>query len=42
VLFLSGQGDIPLVVAAMSKGSLDFVEKPHIDRLVGKVTSALA
>ena len=25
VLFLSGQGDIPLVVAAMSKGSLDFV-----------------
>ena len=42
VLFLSGQGDIPLVVAAMSKGSLDFVEKPHIDRLVAKVTSALA
>jgi two-component system response regulator DctR len=42
VLFLSGQGDIPLVVAAMSKGALDFVEKPHIDRLVAKMTAAVA
>jgi len=42
VLFLSGQGDIPLVVATMSKGSLGFVEKPHIDRLVVEVTAALA
>jgi len=42
VLFLSGQGDIPLVVAAMSKGALDFVEKPHIDRLVAKMTAAAA
>lgn len=41
VLFLSGQGDIPLVVAAMSKGALDFIEKPHVDRLVAKVASAL-
>jgi two-component system response regulator DctR len=42
VLFLSGQGDIPLVVAAMSKGALDFVEKPHIDRLVEKMTTSVA
>ena len=42
VLFLSGQGDIPLVVAAMSNGALDFVEKPHIDRLVAKMTVAVA
>jgi len=41
VLFLSGQGDIPLVVATMSKGSLGFVEKPHIARLVVEVASAL-
>ena len=42
VLFLSGQGDIPLVVAAMSNGALDFVEKPHIDRLVAMMTVAVA
>jgi len=42
VLFLSGQGDIPMVVAAMSKGALDFIEKPHIDRLVEKVAAAIA
>lgn len=42
VLFLSGQGDIPAVVAAMNKGALDFIEKPHIDQLVDKVASAVA
>lgn len=42
VLFLSGQGDIPLAVAAMTKGGLDFVEKPHIDRLVAKMPAAVA
>jgi two-component system response regulator DctR len=42
VLFLSGQGDIPLVVAAMNKGALDFVEKPHIDQLVAKMALAVA
>jgi two-component system response regulator DctR len=42
VMFLSGQGDIPLAVAAISKGGLDFVEKPHIDRLVDMMTVAVA
>ena len=42
VLFLSGQADIPIAVAAMNKGALDFVEKPHIDRLVAKMTVAIA
>ncbi len=42
VLFLSGHGDIPLVVAAMTKGALDFVEKPQIDRLVDKIAAAIA
>jgi two-component system response regulator DctR len=42
VLFLSGQGDIPAVVTAMSKGAIDFIEKPRIDRLVDKMASAVA
>ncbi len=42
VLFLSGQGDIPAVVAAMSKGAIDFIEKPRIDELVEKMASAVA
>ena len=41
VLFLSGQGDIPLAVATMSKGGMDFIEKPHIDQLVAKVAVAV-
>jgi two-component system response regulator DctR len=42
VLFLSGQGDMPAVVTAMSKGAIDFIEKPHIDKLVEKVAAAVA
>jgi two-component system response regulator DctR len=42
VLFLSGQGDIPAVVAAMNKGAVDFIEKPHIAKLVEKMAAAVA
>jgi len=31
VIFLSGHGDIPMAVAAMAKGALNFVEKPYTD-----------
>ncbi len=31
VLFLSGHGDIPMAVAAMAKGAVNFVEKPYAD-----------
>lgn len=41
VLYLSGHGDIPIAVAAMSKGALGFVEKPQIERLVEVVEDAL-
>jgi two-component system, LuxR family, response regulator DctR len=41
VIFLSGHGDIPVAVAAMSKGAFDFVEKPNIDRLRDKVGQAV-
>ena len=42
VIFLSGHGDIPLVVAAVKKGAFDFVEKPFNDNvLVDRVIEAL-
>lgn len=31
VIFLSGHGDIPAAVEAMSKGAMNFVEKPYTD-----------
>lgn len=34
VIFLSGHGDIPVAVAAMSKGALNFVEKPYTDDML--------
>lgn len=43
VIFLSGHGDIPLAVAAVKKGALDFVEKPFNDNeLVDRIIRALA
>ncbi len=43
VLFLSGHGDVPLAVAAMSRGALTFLEKPYADdALVAQLRSAFA
>jgi two-component system response regulator DctR len=43
VLFLSGHGDIPMVVEALKKGAFDFLEKPYSDNtLVDKVEQAMA
>lgn len=43
VLFLTGHGDIPMVVAALKKGAFDFLEKPYSDNaLVDRLEQALA
>jgi two-component system response regulator DctR len=43
VLFLTGHGDVPMAVAALHKGALDFIEKPFKDdELLLRVRSALA
>ncbi len=43
VLFLSGHGDIPMVVEALKRGAFDFLEKPYSDNtLVDRVEQALA
>lgn len=43
VIFITGQGDIPMAVRAMKCGAVDFIEKPFDDdRLVSSVQSALA
>ena len=43
VLFLSGHGDIPMVVDALKKGAFDFLEKPYSDNaLADRVEQALA
>jgi two-component system response regulator DctR len=43
VLFLSGHGDIPMVVAALHKGAFDFLEKPYSDNALGdRIEQALA
>lgn len=34
VLFISGHGDIPMVVRAMRAGAIDFLEKPFNDQLL--------
>lgn len=43
VMFLSGHGDIPMVVDALKKGAFDFLEKPYSDNtLVDRIEQALA
>jgi two-component system response regulator DctR len=43
VLFLSGHGDIPMVVEALKKGAFDFLEKPYSDNtLADRIVQALA
>lgn len=42
VIFLSGHGDIPMVVEALKKGAFDFLEKPYGDNtLVDRIERAL-
>lgn len=43
ILFLSGHGDIPMVVNALKKGAFDFIEKPYSDNaLADRIEGALA
>jgi two-component system response regulator DctR len=43
VLFLTGHGDIPMVVEALKKGAFDFLEKPYGDNaLADRIEQALA
>ena len=43
VIFLTGHGDIPMVVEALKKGAFDFLEKPYSDNtLVDRIEQALA
>jgi len=43
VLFLSGHGDIPMVVEALKRGAFDFLEKPYSDNaLVDRIEQALS
>jgi two-component system, LuxR family, response regulator FixJ len=43
VIFITGHGDIPMAVRAVSEGALDFLEKPfHDDALIEGVRHALA
>ncbi|MBA4110914.1 MAG: DNA-binding response regulator [Leptothrix sp. (in: Bacteria)] len=42
LLFLSGHGDIPMVVESLKKGAFDFLEKPYADNaLVDRIEQAL-
>lgn len=34
IILLASDGDVATAVAAMHAGALDFIEKPHVDRLI--------
>ncbi len=43
IIFITGHGDIPMTVAAMKAGAMDFLEKPVSDQdLLRAIASALA